>query len=83
MTIWLLATLGVLVPAMVALVCVGRGSGFARLAALQLATSLSAMVLALMCFAFEQPSFMDLSLALILLSVPANFVFAMFWERWL
>ncbi len=83
MTIWMLATLGLLPPAAAALLFAGRGDSFKRLAALQLGTSLSAMVLALMCFAFDQPSFMDLSLTLVLLSVPATFVFALFWERWL
>ena len=41
------------------------------------------MVLVAMTFAFDQPSFMDLPLAMALLALPGSLLIAMFLERWL
>lgn len=79
----MLATLALLpafaVPVLVAL----RGGASGRLVAVQLATSLAASVLTLMTFAFDQSAFIDLPLALALLSLPGTLVMALFLERWL
>lgn len=83
MTVWILATLGLLPPAAAALLATARGGTGERLVALQLATALSAMLLALMTFAFDQPSFIDLALVLTLLSLPGTLLIALFVERWL
>lgn len=77
------ATLALL-PALlapVALAC--RGAVGARLVAVQLATSVTLLILALMTFAFDQSAFMDLPLALALLSAPGTLLMTLFLERWL
>ena len=60
-----------------------RGSTANRLVAVQLATAVASMVLALMTFAFDQSSFIDLPLCLALLSLPGTLLIALFLERWL
>ena len=54
-----------------------------RLVAVQLATAIATLVLVLMCFAFDQPAFADLPLALALLAPPGTLVMTLFLERWL
>ena len=83
MNIWLFAAILLLPPLSVPLCLAMRGAANQRLAAVQLAGSLSALVLALMTFAFDQPSFVDLALCLTLLSVPGTLLYTMFMERFL
>jgi multisubunit Na+/H+ antiporter MnhF subunit len=83
MTVWMLATIGLVPPASAALLSAGHGQAGQRLVALQLGTALVAMMLALMTFTFDQPSFVDLALVLSLLSLPGTLLVAMFLERWL
>ncbi|MBL6456427.1 hypothetical protein JMJ55_13920 [Belnapia sp. T6] len=83
MSSWLLALLG-LVPALAVPVWQAlRGSIGTRLVAVQFATSLAVLMLALMSFAFAQPSLMDLALTLALLTLPGTLLLAVFLERWL
>ena len=83
MTPWMLATLA-LVPAFaIAVIAAGRGGTAGRLVAVQLATSVAVLLLALMTFAFDQSSFIDLALTLALLTLPGTLVIALFLERWL
>ena len=83
MTIWTVTTIALLPPLALALFSACRGPAASRLAAVQLATAVTGMVLALMTFAFDQPAFIDLSLSLALLSMPGTLVMALFLERWL
>ena len=83
MSIWLLATILLLPPLAVVVALAMRGAANQRLAAVQLAGALSAMILAAMTFAFDQPSFADLALCLTLLSVPGTLLYTMFMERFL
>ncbi len=82
-TVWLLASILLLPPLAVPVLLALRGTANQRLAAVQLAGSLSALILALMTFAFDQPSFVDLALCLTLLSVPGTLFFTLFMERFL
>ncbi len=82
-TPWLAAVVALLPALAVPVFAAMRGDAGRRLVALQLATPLTAMVLALLTFAFDQPSFLDLALALTLLSVPGTLAFALVLERWL
>ena len=83
MTVWLWAII-LLVPALaVPVVIAMRESANQRMAAVQLAGTFAALILALMTFAFDQPSFIDLALCVVLLSVPGTLLFTMFMERWL
>ena len=59
-----------------------RGGSGDRLAAIQLASSVFTIVLAVMTFAFDQSSFIDLALAVPLLTVPGTLAFTLFLERW-
>lgn len=83
MTLWMLAVLALLPALAVPVVAACRGELASRLVAVQLATSLTAMILVLMTFAFDQSSFVDLPLALELLALPGTLVMALFLERWL
>ncbi len=83
MTAWMLATLALLPAMAVPVFAACRGSVAARLVAVQLATVLASLVLSLMTFAFDQSAFMDLPLAVALLSLPGTLVIALFLERWL
>lgn len=83
MTVWMIATLGLLPPVAAVLLAAGRGGSGQRLVAVQLATSLTALLIATMTFAFDQSSFVELSLALVLLGLPGTLLMAMFLERWL
>ena len=84
MNAWLLASLALL-PALAAPVFIACRSGSAatRLVAVQLATSLTTIILILMTFAFDQGSFIDLPLTLALLTLPGTLAMALFLERWL
>lgn len=83
MTLWLVAIVALLpafaVPVAVAL----RAPMNGRLVAVQLASALAMVILALMSFAFDQESTIDLALALVLLSVPGTYLYSLFMERWL
>ena len=54
-----------------------------RLVAMELATSLSVLMLIALSFAFDQASSIDLALTLTVLSLPGTLVIALFEERWL
>ena len=82
-TPWMLAVLALLPALAVPVIAACRGELASRLIAVQLATSLTAMILVLMTFAFDQSSFVDLPLTLELLALPGTLVMALFLERWL
>ncbi len=83
MNAWLLAALALL-PALAWPLWVACRSGTAnRLVAVQLASTLTGLMLALLSFGFDQSSFVDLPLCLALLSLPGTLLFAVFLERWL
>lgn len=83
MTVWMLATIGLVPPAAAAMASALRGTVGNRLVAVQLATALSTVLLALMTFAFDQSSFIDLALTLSLLTLPGTLLITLFLERWL
>lgn len=83
MSIWLLAVLALLPPVAAAMLAGCRGSTANRLVAVQLATALTALMLAVMTFAFDQSSFIDLALVVALLGLPGTLLMALFLERWL
>ncbi len=83
MTVWIAAAIGLLPPAAAALIAALRGKVAQRLVAVQLATALASLLLALMTWAFDQPSFIDLALTLTVLSLPGTLLMALFLERWL
>ena len=83
MNVWHVAILLLLPPFAIPLAVAMRADADSRLAAVQVAGTLAALILALMTFAFDQPSFIDLALGLTLLSVPGTFLVTIFLERWL
>jgi len=80
---WLIAAvplaLTLLPPAFVAL----RGTLVQRLIAVQLASVIGAVLFVVLSYGFGQPSFLDLALTLVLLSLPGTLTFTLFLERWL
>lgn len=80
---WLAALVGLLPALAVPVWQALRGGLGARLVGVQFATSLAVLMLALMSYAFAQPSLMDLALTLALLTLPGTLLFAVFLERWL
>jgi multicomponent Na+:H+ antiporter subunit F len=83
MNAWLWAAVGLLPPLAVALWATARGPVPYRLVALELTTSFAIGLLAILTFAFDQASSIDLALTLTLLVLPGTLVFALFTERWL
>lgn len=83
MSAWLAAVIALLPPLAAAGYVGLTGRVPDRLAAAEFAGTLSTLILVLMSFAFDQPSFLDLPLALVFLSLPGMLVFAHFFERWL
>lgn len=83
MSPWAVATWGLL-PALVVPVLVSfRHEAATRLVAVQFATVISSLLLVLMSFAFDQSSYVDLALALGVLTLPGTLLMAVFIERWL
>lgn len=82
-TPWLVALVAILLALAVPVAAAMRGDAGQRLVAVQLAAALAAVALVLTSFAFDQPSFLDLGLALTLLSLPGTLLLALFLERWL
>lgn len=80
---WSAAAIALLPPLALAVWVAGRATLGSRLAALQLATALATLILALLTFAFGQSAFTDLPLSLALLSFPGTLLVAFFMERWL
>ena len=83
MTVWMVAAISLLPPVGAALAAALRGPVGQRLVAVQLATALASLLLALTTWAFDQPSFIDLALTLTVLSLPGTLLMALFLERWL
>jgi len=82
-TAWLAAVIALLPAFAVPVFVACRGGSGDRLAAVQLAISLATLILVMMSFAFDQSSFIQLPLALVLLGFPGTLVLAHFLERWL
>ena len=83
MTSWMLAAVALLPALTIPAVAACRGGTAARLVAVQLATSVTAMLLALTTFTFDQSPSIDLALTLTLLTLPGTLIIALFVERWL
>jgi multisubunit Na+/H+ antiporter MnhF subunit len=83
MTVWMLATVALVPPFAIAVLSACHGSVAARLVAVQLATAVATLILALMTFAFDQSGFIDLAFALALLTLPGTLLMTLFLERWL
>ncbi|MBB2206120.1 monovalent cation/H+ antiporter complex subunit F [Gluconacetobacter takamatsuzukensis] len=83
MTIWTGAIVALLVPLGLTIIAARRGRSVRRLAAMQMASFLSAALLVLMTFAQGEPGFMDLPLALALLGLPGSLLIASFYDRFL
>jgi multisubunit Na+/H+ antiporter MnhF subunit len=60
-----------------------RGPIEHRLVAVQLAAIIASLLLVSLSIGFSQPSFLDLAVALVLLSLPGTLVLTTFLERWL
>lgn len=83
MDIWLTAA-GFLILGLVPCgIVIGRAPVMDRVVALEMAGLLSVLIVMLLAESFQQPSFLDLALALALLSLPSGLVYAFFFERWL
>lgn len=80
---WLIASLCLLPPLVVAVFACGRGAVAWRLVATELATAVAIIVLIALTFAFDQPSSIDLALTVAMLALPGTLVFVLFQERWL
>jgi len=83
MNAWWASSVALAASLAVPLAAVGRGSSAARFVALQLISSLTILVLIALSFALGQSSFIELPLALALLSLPGTLLMALFLERWL
>jgi multicomponent Na+:H+ antiporter subunit F len=71
--------LALALPAWVAV----RGVLAQRLVALELCSVVTTLVLVCLSLAFGQPSFLDVAIALVVLSLPGTLVLTVCLERWL
>ena len=83
MNLWLLAALALLLGFVPCGWVLARARTTERFVAMQMAGTLTALILFLLAQGFHQPTFGDLALAFALLSFPAGLLFAHFYERWL
>jgi multisubunit Na+/H+ antiporter MnhF subunit len=83
MSPWIGAAIAMVPALMVPLWVAARGSTANRLVAVLLATVLTCLSGFVFSFASDQPSIVDLFLALGLLSLPGSLLMAHFLERWL
>lgn len=83
MSMWVIAAICFVLPLAFAIISCGRGAIEERFASLQLVGSLAVFLLAILSFALEQATSIDLSLTLALLTLPATLLFALFLERWI
>jgi multicomponent Na+:H+ antiporter subunit F len=83
MNAWLIASTVLVLALLPCGVLLARAPIMDALIALQLATCISTLVLALVAIGLHRPSFLDIALALALLAYPASLLFAHFLERWL
>ena len=79
---WLLTVLALLPPLAASLVLAWRGATAGRFVAIQLAGSVTLLILALMSFAFDQASSIDLAVTFGVLTLPASLLYAVVLERW-
>ncbi len=80
---WSTAALALLICMIGPFIKCTRGEPVSRLVGLQAANSMCAMILLVLCEVYKRVIFVDLALALALLSFGAELVFARFLERWL
>ena len=83
MNAWLLATILLIPPLLVPVLVAVRADANNRLVAVQVASTLAALIIALTTFATDQSSFIDVALCLIFISVPGTYLYTVFMERWL
>jgi multisubunit Na+/H+ antiporter MnhF subunit len=80
---WTLAAISLFPALLAAAVAAGTCSLPQRLIAVQLLSSLSALLLIALSFAFGQPSSIDLAFSAALLTLPGTLLLALFLERWI
>ncbi len=83
MNLWLITALALLLAFLPCGWVLARGRTMERFVAMQMAGTLTTLILLLLARGFGQPTFSDLALAFALLSFPASLLFAHFFERWL
>jgi multisubunit Na+/H+ antiporter MnhF subunit len=83
MNTWWAASLALVAPLALPLFAAARGDSRERFVALQLISSVATLVLIALSFALGQSSFIELPLALGLLSLCGTLLMAVFLERWL
>ena len=82
MSIWYAAAMALMLAEAPLLWRLARGGLLGAMAALQAAQVLSVLVLICLAEGLGQSSFLDLAVALALLTAPGGLVFARFLERW-
>jgi multisubunit Na+/H+ antiporter MnhF subunit len=83
MNIWIAAAIALTLGLGLCGFAIARSPTMDRLPALQLASTVTVLILLLVARGVSQSSFSDLALALALMSIPTGLLFAHFYERWL
>jgi multisubunit Na+/H+ antiporter MnhF subunit len=83
MNIWIAAAIALALGLGLCGLAIARSPTMGRLPALQVASTITILILLLIARGVSQSSFCDLSLALALMSFPTGLLFAHFYERWL
>ncbi len=83
MSLWLTAEIALLAAIVPCAILILRASGASDWAvAIQMSSLVGILALLMLAQAMRRPSFLDLAVALSLLSFPAGLMFAHFIERW-
>ena len=80
---WLATALALVPPLLFTTIAAARTTVRYRLVAVEMATSLTIIMLVVLSFAFDQASSIDLALTVALLTLPGTLLLALFEERWL
>ena len=83
MNLWLTAAAALLPVLAAAGILAATAGASDRLVALEFASAIGLFILMLSAVGYDQPSFIDLGLTLVLLSFPGSIAYAHFLERWL
>jgi len=80
---WILAAIGLLPGLAICLVVLWRGGIMEQFVALQMSGVVTVLMLMLLAEGTAQPGLLDVAVALALLSLPGNLLFAHFLREWL
>lgn len=78
-----IAIFALMPPLLAGLIAARRGALRTRPLAIQFISTVVAIIFVLIALAMQQPSYVDLALAITLLGLPGTFAYTFYMERWM